>query len=192
MAAVRVPGVKMIIAGHGPLAMPPSIAFLTSRWTAPDAVTGLPIALIAALHLAALGLVWSEVGFVPKVVFCLTWGLFNFFWLAVLRRPALSATLSLLMIVVLILLSRLKYDIIRMTANFLDVMIINTDTIRFLLSMKPNLYREVLLALALTPPTLALLWRSDSLRVRLRTAAIASTAVAPTAACRLVAPSQEW
>ena len=196
MAAVRVPGVKMIIAGHGPLAMPPSIAFLTSRWTAPDAVTGrgtLLIALIAALHLAALGLVWSEVGFVPKVVFCLTWGLFNFFWLAVLRRPALSAALSLLMIVVLILLSRLKYDIIRMTANFLDVMIINTDTIRFLLSMKPNLYREVLLALALTPPTLALLWRSDSLRVRLRTAAIGFVlCVTALVGMALAFPEEEW
>ena len=130
---VRVPGVKVVIAGHGRVAMPPSLAFLTNRQTAPDTVTPrgtLPIVLIALLNLAALGLmVWSEAGFVPKVVFCLTWGLLNFFWLAVLRRPVMAATLSLSMIVVLILVSRLKYDIIWMTANFLDVLIVNADTI---------------------------------------------------------------
>src|SRR5215470_947102 len=100
MTAVRVPGVKgWVIAGHGPLAMPPSIAFVTGRWAASDAASPagiLRILLIAALHAAALGLMlWSEVAILPKVVFCLTWGLLNFFWLAVLRRPAVSAALSL-------------------------------------------------------------------------------------------------
>ena len=74
------------------------------------------------------------------------------------------------MIVVLILVSRLKYDIIWMTANFLDVLIINADTISFLLAVKPDLYREVLLALALILPALALLWWIDNLRMRPRTA----------------------
>jgi hypothetical protein len=46
------------------------------------------------------------------VVFLLVWGMLNFFWLSLLRRPAASAALSLVMIVVLVLLSRLKYDII--------------------------------------------------------------------------------
>src|ERR1700680_3072288 len=130
--------------------MPPTLAFLTSRWPAPDAVArrDIPrIALIVGLHLVALGLmVWSEVAIVPKAVFLLTWGLVNFFWLAVLRRPAVSAALSLLTIVLLILLSRLKYDIIWMTANFLDVMIVNTDTVSFLLSVKPDLVPKALLA----------------------------------------------
>ena len=77
--------------------MPPSLAFLFSRQTAPHAVTSrrtLPIVLIAALHVAALGLMlWSEAGFVPKLIFCLTWGVLNFFWLVLLRRPAISAAL---------------------------------------------------------------------------------------------------
>ena len=94
----------------------------------------------------------------------------NFFWLALLRRPVISAALSLAMIVILILVSRLKYDIIWMTANFLDLMIINADTISFLLAVKPDLHRQVLLALALLIPALALLWWIDSLRVRPRTA----------------------
>src|SRR5260221_8945700 len=96
MTAVRVPGVKgWVIAGHGPLAMPPSIASMTSRWAASDAATPggiLRTTLIVALHGAAFGLMlWSEVAVVPKLVFGLTWGLLNFFWLAVLARPGLAA-----------------------------------------------------------------------------------------------------
>src|SRR5262249_8711789 len=86
--------------GHcraGAAAMSSSIAFVISHWAgSARARRRLAIALIAALHLAALGLLlWSEVGLVPKLLFCLTWGLLNFFWLAVLRRPAASAALSL-------------------------------------------------------------------------------------------------
>src|SRR3954465_13581306 len=115
--------------------MPPSLAFLFSRQTVPHAVTSrrtLPIVLIATLHVAALvAVLWSEAGFVPKLIFCLTWGVLTFFWLVLLRRPAISAALSLAMIVALILAPRLKYIIIWMTANFLDLMIINPDTISF-------------------------------------------------------------
>jgi sulfatase-like protein len=187
----------VVIAGHGPLAMPPSIASLTSRWAASDAATPASIlrcALIAALHGAALGLMlWSESALVPKVVFCFTWGLINFFWLAVLRRPAVSAALSLVMIVVLILLSRLKYEIIRLTANFLDVMIINDDTVDFLLAIKPDLYGEVLLALALVLPALTLLWWLDTFRVRLRTAVTGFAACATALVGMAIAfPQEEW
>ena len=153
MTAVRVPGVTVIIAGHGRLAMPPSLAFLSSRWAASDAVSrhdALRIALIAAFHLAALGLMaWSEGDIVPNAVFLLTWGLINFFWLVLLRRPAVSAALSLMMIVVLILLSRLKYDMIWMTANFFDVWIVNADTISFLFSVRPDLSSKIVGAVAL-------------------------------------------
>jgi hypothetical protein len=175
--------------------MPPSIASLTSRWAAwKSPRAALRIALIAALHLAALALmVWSEVGVLPKVVFCFTWGLLNFFWLAVLRRPIVSAALSLGMIVVLILLSRLKYEIIWMTANFLDVMIINVDTVTFLLAVKPDLYRKVLLALALVLPALALVWWIDTFRVRLRTAAAGFVACAVAlVGMALAFPQEEW
>ncbi len=191
------PGVKVIIAGHGLPAMPPSIAFLTSRWAAPDAVSPrsvLRIALIAVLHLAAFGLMlWTEIDLLPKVVFCLTWCLLNFFWLALLRRPALSAAQSLVIIVVVILLSRLKYDIIWTTANFLDLMIINTDAIKFLLSVKPDLYPKVILALALVLPALVLLGHIDGPRVRLRTAVSGLLVSAATlVGIALVFPDEEW
>ncbi len=156
--------------------MPPSLSFLSSRRAAIDAVVRydvLRILLIAALHGAALALMaWSEVATVPKVVFLLVWGLVNFFWLALLRRPAVAAALSLAMIAVLILLSQLKYDIIWMTANFLDLWIVSADTISFLLSVMPDLYRKVTIALALALPVLGLIWWIDSFRVRLRTALI--------------------
>src|SRR5258705_692923 len=149
--------------------MPPSLAFLTNRPAAPDAVTPrrmLPMALVGAVHLAALSLMlWSEMGFVPKLIFCLTWGVLNFFWLALLRRPVISAAFSLAMIVILILVSRLKYDIIWMTANFLDLMIINSDTISFLLAAELELYRQVLITHAMLVPLLSLLSCIVSLRV---------------------------
>jgi hypothetical protein len=55
--------------------------------------------------------------------FCCHGGILNFFWLALLRRPALSGALSLTLVVALILLSRLKHDIVQMTANFVDLMV---------------------------------------------------------------------
>src|SRR5262245_34592933 len=176
--------------------MPPSIAFRASR-RAPEAVRPagtLRIVLIAALHAAALGLMlWSEIGLVPKLVFALTWGLLNFFWLAVLRRPAVAAALSLTLIVTVILLSRLKYDIIWMTANFLDLMIVNSDTISFLFSIKPDLYRQVVFALAVVALSLVLLWRIDRARVRARTAIagflLCAAALVATA---LAVPEEEW
>ncbi|HEU4357650.1 MAG TPA: LTA synthase family protein, partial [Xanthobacteraceae bacterium] len=175
--------------------MPPSVACLTSLWAAGEPLRArLASALIAALHVCALGLLlWTEIGFVPKLAFCLTWGLLNFFWLAVLRRPAVSAALSLALIVVLILLSRLKYEIVWMTANFLDVMIINVDTVSFLLAVKPELYRKVLVALSLILPALALIWCIDPFRVRLRTAAAGFVAcIAALLGISLAFPQEEW
>jgi Sulfatase len=197
MTAVRVPGLKFVIAGHGPPVMPPSIATATSRWAAPAGVgprRPLRIGLSVVLHAAAFGLMlWTEAAFLQQVVFCLVWGLANCFWLVVLRRPLVSAALSLALVVILILVSRLKYEIIWMTANFLDLMIVNADTIQFLLSVKPDLWGQVLLALALGLPVLVLLWRIDTWRVR-RRAAAAGFAVCASAlvAVALVFPDEEW
>ena len=188
----------MFIAGHGGhLAMPPSLASLTTSWAAPEAGTrrdGLRIALIAALYVAGFGLMlWSEVAIVPKVVFLLTWGVINFFWLAMLRRPVVSAALTLLTIVLVILLSRLKYDMVWMTANFLDVWIVNADTASFLFSVRPDLSGKLLLALALTLPALVLLWWIDNFRVRLRTAALGFVlCLAGITGTALAFPQEDW
>ena len=71
------------------------------------------------------------------------------------------------MIAVLILLSQFKYDKLMMTVNFVDVMILDTDTIAFFLTIYPDLLRRVILAVLVAVPTLGLLWWLDPYRVRL-------------------------
>ena len=55
----------------------------------------------------------------------------------------MAASLSLVMVVVLILLSQFKQDILIMSANFVDVMLIDADTISFLLTVFPELAARV-------------------------------------------------
>jgi hypothetical protein len=196
MTRFRAPGVD-VIAGHGRNAMPPSVASLTTCRSAPDAGnrrTGMGVALVAAPHLAALALmVWGEAGFVAKLAFLFTWGLLNFFWLALLRRPAVSAALSLALIAAVVFLSRLKSEIVWMTANFLDVWIVNRDTVSFLLSVRPDIFRNALIAAALLLPVLWMLWRADRARVRLRAAALGfALCLAGLAGVSLAFPQEDW
>ena len=70
------------------------------------------VAPVAVFHLAALAvMVWSEEGPIRMAAFLLTWGMLNFFWLALLRRPALSAALSFAMLVILVMVSRFKFKV---------------------------------------------------------------------------------
>jgi Sulfatase len=57
-----------------------------------------------------------------------------------------------------------------MTVNFVDLMIIDTDTFAFLLTIYPGLGRALALVAALVLPLLALVWWVDPLRVRVRAA----------------------
>ena len=81
----------------------------------------------------------TETDFGSRAGFLLSWGILNFFWITLLRRPALSGALSLTLVVVLILLSRLKHDVAQMTANFVDLMVIDRDTAAFLFTIFPHL-----------------------------------------------------
>ena len=57
------------------------------------------LALIALPHIVALAIMgWSETTLTAMAAFLLTWGMLNFFWLALLRRPGLAGLLSLAMI----------------------------------------------------------------------------------------------
>ena len=51
----------------------------------------------------------------------------------------MAAALSLVMIVSMIVLSRFKYDIMEMTLSFLDVLVVDADTVAFLLTIFPDL-----------------------------------------------------
>lgn len=149
--------------------MPPAVLFLKSRLAAAtaDRAYSAGIALLIALHFAALGvLLWSEEEWVAQLAFVLTWGLLNSFWLVLLRRPVTSAALSLAMIVILIMVSRFKHDVLMMTANFVDVMLIDKDTFSFLLTIFPGLAWKVGLGVAVVIPVLILLWRFEPFRAR--------------------------
>src|SRR3984957_10990498 len=104
-------GAAGLVAGHG-------------KW---------PLAFVAAPHIIALAImIVTEGRPVEFGAFLFAWGILNFFWLALTRRPVVAGVLSLVMMTVLVLLSDLKYHVLMMTANFVDLMIIDTDTVSFL------------------------------------------------------------
>jgi hypothetical protein len=126
---------------------------------------------VAVFHLAALAIMfWSEEGPIRLAAFVLTWGTLNFFWLALLRRPALSAALSFSMLAILVVISRFKFKVLWMTASFVDVMVLDRDTFAFLWQVFPNVRTAMIIAALLAGPLAVLLWWIDPFRMRLRTA----------------------
>jgi hypothetical protein len=122
---------------------------------------------VAAPHFAALGLMFAtEVDFPARLGFLLAWGILNFFWIALLRRPALSGALSLTLVMVLVLLSRFKHDVAQMTVNFVDLMVIDRDTTAFMFTIFPGLRWSVISAGLVTLPLMAALWWLDPFRLR--------------------------
>jgi len=137
----------------------------------------LNVAVAVLLHLAALACLFlTEADLFGKVLFLLTWGLLNFVWLLLLRRPAIAAALSLLVVVTVILVSRFKFDITWMTITFLDILIIDTDTFAFLLKTFPDLRTSLLVAAIVAVPAAIFLWRYDCYRIRWRTSLVGSGA----------------
>src|SRR4249919_3129297 len=126
---------------------------LLSRLAPSEAISrrdALALAIIAVLHLAALAVMTAtELDLATKATFLVAWALLNFFWLALLRRPATAGLLSLAMVITLILLSQFKYDKLMMTVNFVDLMIIDPDTSAFLFTVMPQLREPVLIGLAM-------------------------------------------
>src|SRR5665647_3944122 len=117
---------------------------------------------VAAPQLGALAvMLQTETDLNSRTGFMLSWGILNFFWITLLRRPALSGALSLTLVVVLVLLSRLKHDIVQMTANFVDLMVIDRDTAAFLFTIFPNLRWAVISAGLVTLPLMYALWWLD-------------------------------
>ena len=153
--------------------MPPtpfSIENLIDRTTAERDRAG-RVAILLAFHAAAFGaLIAFESGPVAQAAFVLTWGLLNFFWLFLLRRPVMSAALSLAMIVILIILSQFKHSVLLMTSTFVDLMVVDLATFSFLLTIIPGLAWQVGLAVAGSVAALVLIWRLEPFRARRRDA----------------------
>src|SRR6188474_1644902 len=150
--------------------MPPAIAALTTRlFDASRASRGDLIGLIAlaVLHLTTLViLLATENRLVPQFAFLLSWGFFNFCWMVLLRRPVIAAAISLAFLVLLILLSQFKHDVLLMTVNFVDLLIIDADTVSFLLKVFPSLDAKATVAAGLVIVALAFAWYFDPFRIR--------------------------
>jgi hypothetical protein len=149
---------------------------------------------VAAPHLAALAVMFeTETASGSYACFLLSWAMLNCFWIALLRRPALSGALSLTMVVVLILLSRFKHDVVQMTANFVDLMVIDRDTAAFLFTIFPNLRWSVISAAFVTIPLMYSLWWLDPFRIRrLPAAACALACLAVLVGYALAWPDPAW
>ena len=149
---------------------------------------------LASPHIAALALMsTTEADFGSRLCFLLTWGFLNSFWIALVRRPALSGALSLTLVIVLVLLSRFKHDVVQMTANFVDLMVIDRDTAAFLFTIFPNLRRSVIATALVIIPLMYALWRLDPFRIR-RLPALAATlsCLAALSAYALSIPDEDW
>jgi hypothetical protein len=154
----------------------------------------LRLSAVATPHLAALALMFqTETDFGSRLGFLMSWGILNFFWIALLRRPALSGALSLTLVVVLVLLSRLKHDVAQMTANFVDLMVIDRDTAAFLFTIFPNLRWSVIGAAVLIVPLMYALWWLDPFRIRrLPALACKLACLAALAGYSLTFPEEAW
>ncbi len=172
--------------------------FRTSRRLAVPDARGDPyrlrITAIAGIHLLALaGMYLTESGTLGSTLFLLTWGMLNCMWLVVLRRPGMAAALSLIIIALVIVLSKFKFDTLWMTLNFFDVLLIDADTVAFLLTIYPDLRTAGIVAAAVMLPLLILLWRSDPFRVRPSIAALAGTpCLAALVGLSIAVPGEPW
>ena len=174
-------------APFNPIPPLPSIA-------APAPVSIYRLAAVAAPHIAGLVIMWrTETDLSSRVALLFARGILNIGWIAVFRRPALSAALSLTMVMVLILLSRLKHDVLQMTANFIDLMVIDRDTFAFLMTIFPDLRTSTVIAAIVIIPLMIALWRLDPFRIRRLPALAAMLAcLAGLTAHALAWPDEAW
>lgn len=174
-----------------PLSNSPQAAALA---TGPASAGLWRVALALAPQAAALGILWfTEFDAIPRAAFLLSWIALNLFWIALTRRPAISGAISLAMMIVLILLSRFKYDVVLMTVNFVDVMMIDRASLGYLLTIFPNLWRPVTAAFLVCLPLAYVLWCLDPFRIRRLTAAVGGTlATAALVALSLTWPHDPW
>ncbi|MEO8317040.1 MAG: LTA synthase family protein, partial [Bradyrhizobium sp.] len=79
------------------------------------------------------------------MAFLLVWIMLNCLWLVLVRRPTVATLISLEILVTLTMLSRFKFDKLWMTIDFVDVLIVDRDTVGFLLAIFPDLRGRILL-----------------------------------------------
>jgi phosphoglycerol transferase MdoB-like AlkP superfamily enzyme len=152
------------------------------------------IAAIAAIHGAALLAIYrTEYGSFAVTLAVLTWAFLNFFCLTFLRRPAIAATLSLVLFESAIVLSQFKFSILEMTLSFFDMLIVDADTIAFLLIIFPDLRTASVAAAIIAVPLLVFVWRFDPFRLRVRMSSCgAIVCFAALTGLASMTPEQPW
>ena len=120
----------------------------------------------------------TEADLASRVAFVLAWGTLNTFFLVMLRRPVIAGLLSLAFVVLLVLLSQLKHSMLFMTVNFVDLMVVDQDTLGFLLTVTPGLWGNVAMACVLSAVLIGFLWWLDPRRVRRRMSVLGLAAFA--------------
>jgi hypothetical protein len=160
--------------------------FAGTRW--------LGVGVLAAVHLAAIGvLAWTEYDWVGPAIFMLAWALLNFIFIALLRRPAISAALSLCLFAAVVMLSQLKFSVLWMVINFFDVLIVDSDTAAFLLSIFPDLRIMAVVGALIAVPALVLIWRIDPFRIRRSMALLGAAGCAISiTGLTLAVPEEPW
>jgi hypothetical protein len=174
-----------------PLSSPPQAIAVA---VPPAAGASWRAALALAPQFVALAiLIVTEPDTISRVAFLLSWVAANLFLIALTRRPAISGGIALAMLTVLILLSRLKWDVVSMTVNFVDVMMIDRASAAYLFTIFPDLWRPVAIAAVVALSLSYLLWRFDPFRIRRRHAAAGGTlATAGLVALSLTWPFDPW
>lgn len=149
---------------------------------------------LAVPHIAALAVMAAtETDVAGQAGFVLSWAVLNFFWIALTRRATLSGFLSLAMVTFLIVLSRFKLDVLQITANFIDLMVVDQDTIAFLFVIFPQLKWAALAAFVVGAPLAVLLWRYDAIHMRRRAAALGFVlSFAALAVFATIWPNEPW
>ena len=127
------------------------------------------IAILALIHVVAIGLLLIyENGAVPIAASLLTWALLNFFWLMILRRPAVAAIVAFGTVVAIMVLSLFKHQFLGRTITFLDVIMVDIETTQFLFDVFPNIGWQAAATAIVFLPLLGFVWWLDPLRVRRR------------------------
>jgi phosphoglycerol transferase MdoB-like AlkP superfamily enzyme len=139
--------------------------------TASRGIHWLRLALVGALYAGcALVLTSTEYGLFATSLALATLVFACCLGIAVFGRPGIAAALSLIAFVVLIALSRLKFEVTQLTLTFLDLLLIDPDTFSFLVTTHPSLRWQIALGVVLALPLLWLVFALDPLRIRRRTA----------------------
>jgi phosphoglycerol transferase MdoB-like AlkP superfamily enzyme len=166
------------------------------RWLAasPGLRDRIALAALTLTHVAAFAIMlWSEDDAIARIAFGLAWAAINFALIALLKRPLTSGTVALGLLVLLVLLSRFKHGITQMTANFIDVLLIDRDSVGFLFTIFASLRWYVLAAAIVAVPLLYAAWTIDPLRLRRLTAtACMLGCVAMLSALSMTWQEEEW